>query len=474
MINLSKEAFNKKIQEGRYFSIYLQFYSDEITPISIFYNLEGKNKFLLESAFFHEGKGRFSYLGEDPYKKIFSKKTEVTVSELGFNSSFEGNVLEVLKKNIKVPYEEEMEGFIGGAVGYLGYDAVRLFEKIPDSNEDELNIPDSFYNLYKTVIVYDHLKHSVRLIYNVFLEEQKSYEEIAEKLYSLEKKIKVIKKLHSIEDSKEQKKFKESLSKKEYEAMVEKAKEYIGAGDIFQVVPSQRFSVKTKEAPFEVYRRLRIVNPSPYLFYIEFDGFTAVGASPESLVKLSKGVVETNPIAGTRRRGDTKEEDQRLKEELINDEKERAEHLMLVDLGRNDLGRVSKFGTVKVKRFMEIDFYSHVMHMVSTVTGDLREDKDCFDALAACFPAGTVSGAPKVRAMEIIEELEKYRRGIYAGSVGFFSFNGEMDNCIAIRTIVFKEENAYIQAGGGVVFDSDKTFEYEESLSKLRALMEVI
>ncbi|MDT8717094.1 anthranilate synthase component I [Clostridium sp. 19966] len=475
MINMSKENFNKKVKEGKVFNLYLQFYGDEITPISIFYNLEGKNKFLLESAFFNENKGRFSYMGSNPYKKIFSRRDEVTtIDETENRFSFNGNVMKELKSNIKLPYDGELDAFAGGAIGYLGYDAVRLFEKIPDNNEDELNVPDSFFNLYKTIIVYDHLKHSIKILYNVFPEEEKSYESIAEELNSLKDKIKEIKSLHSIDEKHVKKEFKASVTKEHYESMVEKAKEYIKAGDIFQVVPSQRFTAETDEAPFEVYRRLRIVNPSPYLFYIEFDGFTVVGASPESLVKCSRGIVETNPIAGTRRRGETEEEDKRLKEELLTDEKERAEHLMLVDLGRNDIGRISKFGTVEVKRFMEIDFYSHVMHMVSTVSGSLKEDKDCFDALSACFPAGTVSGAPKIRAMEIIEELENVRRGIYAGSVGFFSFNGDMDNCIAIRTIVFKDNKAYIQAGGGVVYDSEGSFEYEESLNKLRALKEVI
>ncbi|MDP4090859.1 MAG: anthranilate synthase component I family protein, partial [Bacillota bacterium] len=332
----------------------------------------------------------------------------------------------------------------------------------------------SCFYIYKTVICYDHFKQLVTISYRIFKDESISYDEALRRLKDIKQSIKNNGSLHGLERTQRSVEYVFNSTRVSYEESVEKAKDYIRKGDIFQVVLSQRLHTVIEEHPFQIYRRLRSLNPSPYMFYIEFDGFTVAGASPESLVKVSGRVVETNPIAGTRPRGKDRQQDELFKAELLADEKEKAEHLMLVDLGRNDIGKVSRFGTVKVERFMEIDCYSHVMHMVSTVSGELQENLDCFDALRSCFPAGTVSGAPKIRAMEIIDELEQTRRGIYAGAVGYFSFNGDMDTCIAIRTIVFKGNRAYIQAGAGIVYDSQKDKEYEETLNKLGAMREVI
>lgn len=477
MINMDKQEFERKVKENKVFSVTDIIPGDEVTPINIFFNLSGVNKFLLESAFFKESKGRYSYIGADPYMKIQSKRSVVSVKYAdGRFETAEGDVLKVLKRHVQIGVEGCMGDmpFTGGAVGYLGYDAVRNYENIPDNNEEEIQVPDSCFNLYKTIICYDHFKQLITINYQVFKEEQLSFEEIVQQLNDIKLSIKSSRSPHNLEESKKTAQLVGNTTKDDYVKAVEAAKDYIKKGDIFQVVISQRFHAEIDEHPFQIYRRLRSLNPSPYLFFIEFDGFTAAGASPESLVKVTGRRVETNPIAGTRPRGVNRQQDEVLKNDMMKDEKEKAEHLMLVDLGRNDMGKVSKFGTVSVERFMEVDYYSHVMHMVSTVAGELKDHLDCFDALRACFPAGTVSGAPKIRAMEIIDELEKVRRGIYAGAVGYFSFDGDMDTCIAIRTIVFKNNKAYLQAGAGIVYDSHSEKEYEETLNKLGAIREVI
>ncbi|OPJ64888.1 anthranilate synthase component I [Clostridium oryzae] len=476
MISINKNEFNQMKKTGKVFTIYTSFQADEITPINIFYNIKGKNRFLLESAILKQGGGRYSYIGVEPYMKIYSRGREVTVEKASKTEIVNDDVLNVVKKYVDVDYMETEEdtSFVGGAVGYLGYDAVRNFERIPDKNEDVIGVPESFYNIYKLLICYDHLKHIVKVTYNVFPEDDTAYEEIESTLENISTNIRIPENYHPIEEKKEKSICKSNYSKEEFEKMVDKAKEYIRKGDIFQVVLSQRFEITSDQDPLQVYRKLKSRNPSPYLFYIEFDGFTVVGASPESLVKVYGREVATNPIAGSRPRGKDDAEDKKLKKELLQDKKEIAEHVMLLDLGRNDIGKVSKFGTVKVKRFMDVDFYSHIMHIVSTVTGELKDGLDCFNALRSCFPAGTVSGAPKIRAMEIIDELENTRRGIYAGAVGFFSFNGNMDKCIAIRTAVFKDGKAYVQGGGGIVFDSVPETEYVESMNKTGILREVI
>jgi anthranilate synthase component I len=476
VFNLTEESFIENRKRNIIFPVIMETYADEITPINIFYNLEGRNKCLLESATNEGGGGRYSFIGIDPFMKLKSSGRVVEIIRKDGTETLEEDVLSVLKRLMKMQYESggHKLPFSGGAVGYIGYDVIRLYEKLPDNNPQEIEVPEAFLMFYSTVIAYDHYKHLLYIIYNVQPEEKVSYEDITQKLQLLNREIKAPAAIKGLEQAVKDKEENHNFTEEEYCEIVEKAKEYIRRGDIFQVVLSQRFKIKHKSHPFEVYRRLRSKNPSPYLFYIDFEDFQVVGSSPESLVSVHNKKVITNPIAGTRPRGRNEEEDERLKEELLKDEKERAEHVMLVDLGRNDIGKISEFGTVQVERFMEVDLYSHVMHIVSTVSGSLGKDYDCFDALKACLPAGTVSGAPKIRAMEIIDELENVRRGVYSGAAGYFSYSGDMDMCIAIRTIVFKDDTAYLQAGAGIVYDSNPRSEYLETLNKAKALKEVI
>lgn len=476
MFNLTEKEFLNYRQSSKTFPVTLKLNGDELTPIALYYNLIGKKKFLLESVYSEKEIGRYSFMGANPYMTIRSYKDEVTIEKENDTKIVYGKVLDYIEQYVNIEYDCNVFDipFTGGAIGYVGYDVVRQYEKLPDNNVDELKVPEANLMFYKMFICYDHFKHDVYIVYNVFPEDNSSYDDILENLTGVKKSIMSSSSLHPLEEVDADKEFESNVTEEEYCNMVEKAKEYIKAGDIFQVVPSQRLKFKISSKPFDVYRRLRSKNPSPYLFYIDFEDFQIAGSSPESLVSVKDNKVITNPIAGTRPRGKSPEEDEKLKQELIEDEKEKAEHLMLVDLGRNDIGRISEFGTVNVDRFMEIEFYSHVMHIVSMVSGKLRSGLNCFDALSSCLPVGTVSGAPKVRAMEIIDELENVRRGIYAGAVGYFSHNGNMDTCIAIRTIVFKGDYAYVQSGAGVVYDSDPQTEYRETLNKAMAMKEVI
>lgn len=476
MFNLSEKEFYEQKKLNKTFPITLQVNGDELTPIAIYYNLQGRKKFLLESVYSEKEIGRYSFMGSNPYMTIKSYKNEVTIEKENETKTDYGKVLDYVKKYIDIDYDCSVFDipFTGGAIGYVGYDVVRQYEVLPDNNVDELKVPEANLMFYKIFICYDHFKHNINIVYNVFPEDNSDYNKIIETLNNVKQTIMSSNSLHPLQEVELNKEFQSNVTEQEYCEMVEKAKEYIRAGDIFQVVPSQRLKFKNHSQPFDVYRRLRSKNPSPYLFYIDFEDFQIAGSSPESLVSVRDRRVITNPIAGTRPRGKNSEEDERLKNELIADEKERAEHLMLVDLGRNDIGRISEFGTVNVDRFMEIEFYSHVMHIVSMVSGELKKELNSFDALSSCLPVGTVSGAPKVRAMEIIDELENVRRGIYAGAVGYFSHNGNMDTCIAIRTIVFKDGYGYVQSGAGVVYDSDPKTEYRETLNKAMAMKEVI
>ncbi len=472
--NLSKENFEKYKKSGKVFPFFLELNGDEITPISIFYSLSGKNKFLLESAEYEKGTGRYSFIGSDPYMKISSYSHEISIETGSSRINENGKVLDVVKDKLNLKYDPiNMKiPFTGGAVGYVGYDVIRQYEILPDKNDDELKIPEAYLMFYKKFICYDHLNHKVFIVKNIF--ENDEYDDSVEEIKTLSSTLLKSHMIHELPDIHDGKHFTSNFTEDQFCSMINKAKDYIKNGDIFQVVLSQRLEIEGQFNSFDVYRRLRSLNPSPYLFYIDFGDFQIAGSSPESLVNVFGDKVTTNPIAGTRPRGKNELEDSKLKEELIKDEKERAEHLMLVDLGRNDIGKISEFGTVKMERFMEVDFYSHVMHMVSQVSGKLREDLDPFDALISCLPAGTVSGAPKVRAMEIIDELENIRRSFYSGAIGYFSYNGNMDVCIAIRTILFKDKKAYIQAGAGIVYDSDPHSEYVETLNKLKALEEAI
>jgi len=369
--------------------------------------------------------------------------------------------------------------FTGGAVGYFGYDMVRTIEDIPDTGRDDVGTDDAVLMFYKTVLAFDHLRHQIHIISNLLVDESRDplevqYAEAQDEIRRMEALLREPLEPPVSTPNNDEIQVRSNFEKADYLASVTKAKEYIAAGDIFQVVLAQRFEVDLKTAPFEIYRALRIVNPSPYMYYLKLPEAAIVGSSPEMLVRIQGQEASYRPIAGTRPRGGSDAEDDKLAKELLADEKERAEHIMLVDLGRNDLGRVSKYGTVRVEELMFIERYSHVMHLVSSLRGQLPDNVDRLDTMMACFPAGTVSGAPKVRAMEIIDELEPTRRGVYSGAIMYLDFSNNLDSCIAIRTLVVKGNKGYIQAGGGIVADSVPEGEYMETVNKSRALLRAI
>ena len=462
MINISKESFNEKKKSENVFSLISEFRGDEITPIKIFDGFKGSRRFIFESGTKENYFGRYSFMGENPYKEICGDGQD-EINEL--------------KKETKIKFDKSTNSFSfkGGAIGYMGYDSIQLYEKkLSFKNEDELNVPIIRFNFYDRYICYDHFTHKVYVVDNILKNDEREYDEI---ITSQNEYINSLLYKPTLTEASEEKKditFKFHTSKEDYIEKVKKAKEHILAGDIFQVVLSQRMTCETEKSYFEIYRRLREENPSPYMFLIDYDTYQIIGSSPESLVSVKEGKVITNPIAGTRKRGETPEIDSALEKELMEDKKELAEHVMLVDLGRNDIGKVSKIGTVNVSDFMKIEKFSHVMHITTKVVGDIKDDYDGFDAIAACLPAGTVSGAPKIRAMEIIEDLEDFKRGIYSGAVGYFSYGGDMDVAIAIRTLILKGKTAYLQAGAGIVYDSVPETEFEEVQNKLKVLKEAL
>lgn len=462
MINITKKQFNEKKRQDRVFSLITEYRGDEVTPIRIFNGFKGKRRFIFESGSTENYFGRYSFLGENPYKEIVGE----TIDQI-----------DELKKSIRLDFDKETNSFSfkGGAIGYMGYETVALYEKrLRFKNPDLLDLPLIRFNLYSRYICYDHFTHKVYVIDNILDNDKREYESIVEEqrkyIFSL------LNKPTNIEDIEEKKDihFELCTSREKYEENVRIGKEHILAGDIFQFVPSLRMKCVTEKSFIEIYRRLREVNPSPYMYLIDYDDYQVIGASPESVVSVKDGKASTKPIAGTSKRGENPDEDSRLEKELLKDKKELAEHVMLVDLARNDIGRISEIGTVEVKDFMKIEKFSHVMHITSTVTGKTLDKIDGFEALSTCLPAGTLSGAPKIRAMEIIEELEEYRRDIYGGSVGYFSYGGDTDMAIAIRTIVMKGNTAYLQAGAGVVYDSIPANEFEEVQNKLMALKEAL
>ena len=490
MYKPSLKEFIKLSQKGNVIPVYMEINADLDTPVSAFLKIkQGDYSFLLESVEGQEKIARYSFLGTNPSLIFKSKGRKIEVIDVLKNKSrsfvTKKTPLDEIKKIMQDFRSVELAGlprFYGGLVGYMGYDAVRFFEKIPDKNKDSLNIPDTLFILTDTILIFDRLNHTLKIVNNVVLPKQSS---ALKKKQLYQQTIKKIDAIHNdfsgfVIQAKDAKRTGElsissNLSKQEFMNMVKKGKEYIKKGDIIQVVLSQRFKVRTQKNPFEVYRALRSLNPSPYMYYLKLKDFSIVGSSPEMLVRCENGLVQNRPIAGTRRRGRNSQEDARLEKELLADEKEKAEHLMLVDLGRNDLGRISKLGKVKVDDFMRVEKYSHVMHLVSGVSAVLDKKRfDIYDVLKAAFPAGTVSGSPKIRAMEIIDELENLRRALYAGSIGYFSFSHNMDTCIAIRTIVLKDGFAYVQAGAGIVADSVPKKEYQESVNKAKAMMEAI
>jgi anthranilate synthase component 1 len=459
--------------------------ADVETPISVYLKLRGLGpSFLLESVEGGEHLARYSFVGAHPRAVLRSWRDRAVLEEAGRWREFalDGrDVLDVLRDELPCYAEEPPAGLprlTGGAVGYMGYDLVRSFERLPDNNPDTLGLPEAVFLLADQLVIYDHVKHRLLVIAHA---EQGSPESEQEARAALDEMVARLQRplpahtLQPVPSAQQAEPFEGAFTREAFEDAVRQAKEYIAAGDIFQVVPSRRIHRRTSAQPFDIYRALRRINPSPYMVYMELpDGLRLVASSPEVLVRVDRGLVETRPLAGTRPRGATPAEDVRLERELLADPKERAEHVMLVDLGRNDLGRVCRYGTVRVPELMQVERYSHVMHIVSSVRGELAPGKDAFDVLRACFPAGTVSGAPKVRAMEIIDELEPERRGPYAGAIGYFDYSGNMDTCITIRTIVIKGDRAYLQAGGGIVADSDPATEFQETENKLRATAQAL
>jgi len=445
---------------------------DMMTPISVFQSLKGKHKVLFESSAKHEESGRYSFIAVNPIAELkgnhdyyyYNYKEEELIRE-------SGSVLQKLREMLPIQNVQYPFSFFGGAIGYFGYDTAFYNEKIGEVLQDDLNMPDVHVNFYDTFIVFDHLLQTVTIAAVDLFQSGKSEKEMEESIGRLIDEIK-----QGVTFKEEQSlsvKFEPTIKKEEFIEMVETAKNHIERGDIFQVVLSQRFSADFNGDPFALYRKLRTSNPSPYMFYLEFDQYTILGTSPESLVKVQDRIITTNPIAGTKPRGKTTEEDLQTEQLLLHDEKEIAEHRMLVDLGRNDIGRVSKIGSVKVSKYMTIERYKYVMHIVSEVIGELNDDVHVLDVLTSCLPAGTVSGAPKIRAMQIINELEQRKRGVYAGAIGYLSLNGNLDLALAIRTMIVKDEKAHVQAGAGIVYDSNAESEYEETLNKAKALLEV-
>ncbi len=457
--------------EGNVIPICREIVADLETPVSAYLKINrGNYSFLLESVEGAERLARYSFIGTDPYR-ILITRTEDKINPLPLLAA-------ELDRYRLMPIPD-LPRFCGGAVGYLSYEVATHFERLPSPANDPLGLPESMFLFVDTILVFDHVTHKIKILSHVKLDDdlEKSYGEAVEKIEALVDRLKQplphaeAQPSHRTANSCN---FSSNFTKEQFEACVVKAKEYITCGEVIQVVLSQRLARPTSAEPFEIYRSLRTLNPSPYMFFFDFKDFQLLGASPEILVRVENGNVMTRPLAGTRPRGKTPSEDQALEQELQRDEKERAEHIMLVDLGRNDIGRISEPGTVEIGKLMEVERYSHVMHLVTHIQGKLRHDLTPFHALKACFPAGTVSGAPKIRAMEIIAELEPDKRGPYAGAVGYFSLSGNMDMAITIRSMVAKDGVAYIQAGCGVVYDSIPEREFAETLNKAKALLQAI
>ena len=484
-------TFQTRAQQGNLVPVWAELAADYETPLSAFQQIhDGRYGFLLESAELTQHSGRYSLLGSEPRLIFTARGKEIEIEERGTVRKFtaESDPLRELQ-NIMAAFKPAgpapLPVFHGGAVGYLAYDMVRFFEPtLPSPPPDQLGVPDMVFMLADTVIIFDHKHRKLTIVANVFLPDHASLEAAyawaGERIQGLIAKLETPLKVKALQAFAPEAATgapapRGNTTQAEYEAMVLAGKEYIKAGDVFQFVPSQRFETDYTGSPVDLYRALRHVNPSPYMFCLRFpDGFSLVGSSPEVHVKCIGDKIEIRPIAGTRWRGRTPEEDDALALELLNDPKERAEHIMLVDLARNDVGRVSEYGSVRVNELMIVERYSHVMHIVSNVEGRLDPKCNAYDVMRATFPAGTVSGSPKVRAMEIINELEKSKRCAYAGAVGYFGFDGSLDSCIALRTCVLKDNKAYVQAGAGVVADSDPTYEYNETVNKARGMMRAL
>ena len=480
----AKEEFIELSKKGNVIPVYREVLADFDTPLSAFQKIDDSRfAYLLESVEGGAHMARYSFLGSEPSLVIESKGNEVTFTrgkKVEKRVAREDPISEIKDFMGKFRFVDVkgLPRFCGGLVGYMGYDMVRFIEEIPDENPEDFDIPDVQLVLTDTILIFDHVDHKIKIVSNSLVEKDdpaEAYDKACAKINKIMEKLKrdmaepedmAVKKSDYATGS--------NFTEEEFCRAVEETKEYIRAGEVIQLVLSQRFSRKTEADPFAIYRALRSINPSPYMFYLKFGGYRIIGSSPEILVRCEDGVVEVRPIAGTRKRGENEAEDVQMEAELLADPKERAEHIMLVDLGRNDIGRVCEYSTVKPRELMRIERYSHVMHIVSDVVGKLRQEEDIYSLIRATFPAGTVTGAPKVRAMELIDQLEKTRRGPYAGCVGYISFSGNIDMCITIRTIVMTDTTAYIQAGAGIVLDSDPRLEYKETKNKARAMIKAI
>ncbi len=483
----TKEEFQQLATEHDAVPVYRRLLCDSLTPVSAFKRIDtGQEACLFESVVGGEVVGRYSFLAVGSRRKILARGNCVTIIDDYGTKNFEvDNPLVEFRRlieSVRVAQLDDMPPFTGGAIGYAGYDVVRYVERLPDAPEDDRELSDLAFAFYDNMLVFDNINKTLTVIAlawpNKFASLDGAWADATERIDSL------IEKLNSPETglmtvdtgtpSDQELQYESNLTKEEFKSSVKKCQEYIRAGDIFQVVISQRLKVDIECDPFEVYRTLRVLNPSPFMFFLRTSEATLVGSSPEIMCRVVDGKMTVRPLAGTRPRGCDDAEDKMFEEQLLADEKEKAEHVMLVDLGRNDVGRVAKFGSVAMPDLMVVERYSHVMHISSTVTGQLRDGCDAFDALMASLPAGTVSGAPKVRAMEIIDEIEPSRRGPYAGAVGYFDYSQNMDTCIALRTMVIVGKTAFVQAGAGIVADSDPEMEYQETLNKAKGLLKAI
>ena len=481
----SLEGFIEKAKKGNLVPVFREIMADMETPVSAFKSIDKEGPvFLLESVEGGEKWGRYSFLGVEPKLVFRGKGEEIEIIEDKKKKKITGDPIEILRQILSKYRPVVTDGlprFYGGAVGYIGYDTVRFFEDLPDLSPADISVYDAVFVITDTLLIFDNLEHKIKVIANAVIEEGDNptdvYKRAIKKIDGLVKRLKTSSsESQRVRGSKSQraKEVVSNFTKEKFIGGILKAKEYIQAGDIIQVVLSQRFETCLDVEPFDIYRALRVINPSPYMFYLRLDGIELIGSSPEILVRVEGRDIDVRPIAGTRPRGKDEAEDKRLEQELLKDPKEIAEHIMLVDLGRNDIGRVAETGSVSVNELMVVEKYSHVMHIVSNVHGQLKRSKDSFDALRACFPAGTLTGAPKVRAMEIIEEIELCKRGAYGGSVGYFGFSGNMDMAITIRTLVIKDGKIYIQAGAGIVADSVPEKEYQETINKAKAMLKAV
>jgi anthranilate synthase component I len=486
MIRPTFKEFCRFAEQGNLIPVYQELLMDLETPLSFFKRLERDGySFLLESVEGSERWARYSFLGTRPQRIFKARGNEVEIIENGkkirFTSESPLKSLEELLRGCRSVTVPGVPPFFGGALGYVAYNAVEQFHEIPDNKTDPLAMPEIFFIFVQTLVAFDNLKHTIKVIDNVRVDQRRNlrraYDQASERIQkvisSLQKKPRGIEP-RDLSQEAGNRKFHSNLTPDQFRNAVIRAKAYIKAGDIIQVVLCQRLETETASDPFEIYRALRFINPSPYMFYLELEDLRVIGSSPETMVRLTGNTIELRPIAGTRRRGATPEEERELEADLLADPKERAEHIMLVDLGRNDVGRVAEIGSVEVNELMAIERYSHVIHIVSNVRGKMAADKTPFDLFVSAFPAGTVSGAPKIRAMQIISELEPEKRGLYAGAIGYFGYNGNLDTCIVIRTIVMKGKKVFINAGAGIVADSDPDMEYQETLNKARAMLKAV